>query len=37
MKKFDWVNDDLRIAFPIYKGMENTMKEAEDFDVLSGS
>ena len=33
MPKFNWVNDDVKIDFPISKGMENTMKEAEELDL----
>ncbi|MCM1308400.1 MAG: hypothetical protein NC223_07375 [Butyrivibrio sp.] len=33
MKKFNWVNDKVKIDFPISKTMKNTMDEAEQLDL----
>lgn len=33
MKTFNWVNDNIKIDFPISNGMKNTMEEAEQFDL----
>lgn len=32
-KKFHWINDDIKIDFPISKAMRNTMDEAEALDL----
>lgn len=33
MSKFRWVNDDVKIDFPVSKLMKNTMEEAEQYDL----
>ena len=33
MKSFNWVNDNIKIDFPISKVLANTMKEAEEADL----
>lgn len=33
MGKFHWVNEDIKIDFPISEGMKNTMEEAEQLDL----
>lgn len=33
MKVFNWVNDNIKIDFPISRGMKNTMEEAEQLDL----
>ena len=33
MSKFRWVNDEIKIDFPVSKAMKNTMEEAEQYDL----
>jgi len=35
MKKFNWINDSIKIDFPISKIMKNTMEETEQLDLQS--
>lgn len=33
MGRFHWVNEDIKIDFPISEAMKNTMEEAEELDL----
>ena len=33
MSKFRWVNDEIKIDFPVSKALKNTMEEAEQYDL----
>ena len=36
MKKFHWINDDVKIDFQVDKALKNAMEEAEELD-MAGS
>ncbi|MBQ8120706.1 MAG: hypothetical protein IJ172_08025 [Ruminococcus sp.] len=33
MSRFRWVNDKIKIDFPVSKGLKNLMEEAEQYDL----